>query len=76
VALTLFDLAGAESLDEAWSPCARLGTQSFLGGKAPNYADYVVFGGFMWARSTSPFRLVETAIPLHPGVTECLIVST
>ena len=36
-----------------------LKTQPFLGGDAPNYADYIVFGGFQWARAISPFRLLE-----------------
>jgi glutathione S-transferase len=36
-----------------------LKSQSFLAGEAPNYADYIVFGAFMWARSTSPFKLLE-----------------
>ncbi|WP_291295720.1 glutathione S-transferase family protein [Elioraea sp.] len=31
----------------------------FLGGDAPDYADYIVFGSFMWARSTSPLSLLE-----------------
>jgi glutathione S-transferase len=35
-----------------------LKTQPFLGGAAPNYADYIVFGGFQWARAISPFRLL------------------
>ena len=26
--------------------------QPFIGGAAPNYADYIVFGGFQWARVT------------------------
>jgi len=38
--------------------------ESFLGGEAPNYADYIVFGGFMWARSTSPFKLLENDDPV------------
>ncbi|MGY8667351.1 glutathione S-transferase family protein [Bradyrhizobium sp. UFLA05-109] len=33
--------------------------QAFLGGNAPNYADYIVFGGFQWARVVSPFKLLE-----------------
>lgn len=33
--------------------------QPFLGGAAPDYADCVVFGSFMWARSVSPLRLLE-----------------
>jgi glutathione S-transferase len=35
-----------------------LRSQPFIGGDAPNYADYIVFGGFQWARATSPFRLL------------------
>lgn len=35
-----------------------LKTQPFLGGAAPNYADYIVFGPFQWARVVSPFRLL------------------
>lgn len=31
---------------------ALLSEQDFLGGAAPTYADYCVFGGFMWARVT------------------------
>jgi glutathione S-transferase len=36
-----------------------LKTQPFLGGAAPNYADYIVFGGFQWARAISAFPLLE-----------------
>ncbi len=36
-----------------------LGMQAFLGGAAPDYADYIVFGSFMWARVVSPLRLLE-----------------
>jgi glutathione S-transferase len=35
-----------------------LKTQDYLGGAAPNYADYIVFGGFQWARAVSPFQLL------------------
>lgn len=35
-----------------------LKTQPFLGGEAPNYADYIMFGGFQWARATSAFQLL------------------
>src|SRR4051812_9805619 len=35
-----------------------LRTQKFLGGEAPNYADYIVFGAFQWARVVSPFKLL------------------
>ncbi|NPU11267.1 glutathione S-transferase family protein [Bradyrhizobium sp. 83002] len=36
-----------------------LKAQPFIGGDAPDYADYIVFGGFQWARVVSPFRLLE-----------------
>lgn len=32
--------------------------QPYLGGEAPDYADCIVFGSFMWARSVSPLPLV------------------
>ena len=42
-----------------------LKTQAYLGGAAPNYADYIVFGGFQWARVVSPFRLLESDDPVY-----------
>ncbi|MEP6839913.1 MAG: glutathione S-transferase family protein [Bradyrhizobium sp.] len=42
-----------------------LKTQAFLGGAAPNYADYIVFGPFQWARVVSPFRLLAEGDPVH-----------
>jgi len=42
-----------------------LKTQPYLGGARPNYADYIVFGGFQWARAVSPFRLLEADDPVH-----------
>jgi glutathione S-transferase len=36
-----------------------LRSQPFLGGAAPNYADYIAFGPFQWARAVSPFRLLN-----------------
>lgn len=34
-------------------------SQPFLGGATPDYADYTVFGSFMWARVISPLVLLE-----------------
>lgn len=31
----------------------------------PNYADYIVFGGFQWARVVSPFKLLEDNDPIY-----------
>ena len=42
-----------------------LRAQPYLGGAAPNYADYIVFGGFQWARAVSPFRLLEADDPIY-----------
>ncbi len=38
----------------------------FLCGDAPGYADYCVFGMFMWARCTSPVELLEEDDPIVP----------
>ena len=40
-------------------------TQPYLGGAAPNYADYIVFGGFQWARVVSPFKLLKSDDPIY-----------
>ena len=42
-----------------------LKTQKYLGGAAPNYADYIVFGGFQWARVVSPFKLLANDDPVY-----------
>ena len=42
-----------------------LKTQPYLGGEAPNYADYIVFGGFQWARVVSPFKLLAEDDPVY-----------
>jgi glutathione S-transferase len=42
-----------------------LKSQAFLGGDKPNYADYIVFGGFQWARVVSPFKLLEVDDPVY-----------
>jgi glutathione S-transferase len=42
-----------------------LKTQPYLGGTIANYADYIVFGGFQWARAVSPFRLLEADDPVY-----------
>jgi glutathione S-transferase len=40
------------------------GSQPFLGGTGPTYADHAVFGAFQWARVTSPFKLLEPDDPV------------
>ena len=39
--------------------------QSFVAGKAPAYADYVVFGAFQWARAISDFELLMADDPVR-----------
>lgn len=42
-----------------------LAAQPWLGGEAPTYADYILFGTLLWARAVSAFPLLETADPVH-----------
>ena len=35
-----------------------LNGQSFIGGAAPIFADYIVFGALQWARRVSPMKLL------------------
>jgi glutathione S-transferase len=42
-----------------------LATQPFLGGEAPRYSDYIVFGSIQWARSICPERLIEVSDPIE-----------
>lgn len=39
--------------------------QPFVGGEAPNYGDFPLFGTLQWARLTSTFQLIEDDDPLH-----------
>lgn len=39
--------------------------QPYVAGDAPDYADYIMFGGFMWARVVSSFQVLAADDPLH-----------
>ena len=39
--------------------------QPFISGSAPAYADYIVFGGFQWARAVSDFEVVAADDPVR-----------
>ncbi len=41
-----------------------LKAQPFLGGERPLQADYIVFGGFQWARAVSDFKLLADDDPV------------
>ncbi|MGH7045616.1 MAG: glutathione S-transferase family protein [Stellaceae bacterium] len=50
---------------ESLAPLRRtLERQPYLGGTAPLYADYVVFGAFQWARAISDFPLLAADDPV------------
>ncbi len=42
-----------------------LASQPYLGGDAPLYADYIVFGSLMWPRCISQLRLLDPADPVN-----------
>ncbi|MFH1603570.1 MAG: glutathione S-transferase family protein [Pseudomonadota bacterium] len=44
----------------------------YVGGKQPCYADYLAFGGFQWARVTSPVKLLANDDPVHAWFERCL----
>lgn len=46
--------------------------QAFVGGDAPTYADYVLFGTLQWARCTSNYAVVEAGDPIHAWFERCL----
>ena len=41
-----------------------LATQPFVAGSSPAYADYCIFGMFMWPHCTSPIAVLETGDPI------------
>ena len=47
-------------------------SQPFLGGEHPLFADYIVFGAFQWARSVSPFKILEDDDPVRSWFERCL----
>jgi glutathione S-transferase len=54
-----------ESFRRALAPFRQsLKEQDFIAGDAPSYADYCVFGMFMWARCSSPVKLIEESDPI------------
>ncbi|MEJ0068680.1 MAG: glutathione S-transferase family protein [Pseudomonadota bacterium] len=46
--------------------------QFYLGGEAPRYADYILFGAFQWARAISPLQLLEADDPIAAWRTRLL----
>lgn len=57
---------GVAAFGVALEPARRvLREYKFLGGASPNYADYALFGTFMWAYSVSPLALLQADDPVH-----------
>ena len=44
---------------------STLAERPYLCGDAPAYADYTVMGGFLWARGTSDYQLLEADDPVY-----------
>ena len=44
----------------------------FLGGEAPLFSDYIVFGGLQWARVISPIKLLADDDPVSAWFERCL----
>jgi glutathione S-transferase len=61
------DRNGALSaLRGALEPLRPVAVESpFFSGRAPGFADYVLFGAFQWARAVSPIRLLEPDDPVY-----------
>jgi glutathione S-transferase len=55
------------SLKHVLTPLRKiLRTSDYISGAAPAYADYCVFGMFMWARCVSDITLLEPGDPILP----------
>ena len=58
--------AAAAQLGVALSPVrALLKEQPFVNGRRPAFADYCLFGVFMWARGVSAVELIAADDPVH-----------
>jgi glutathione S-transferase len=58
--------AGVAALRGALDPLRPVLVQhTFLGGSAPAFSDYILFGPFQWARAMSPVRLLEPDDPVY-----------
>lgn len=49
-----------------------LKTQPFVGGEAPNFGDYILFGALQWPRVVSPTRLLAEDDPVAVWFERCL----
>ncbi len=64
---------GLPALRDALAPLrAHLSRFPYLGGGAPNYADYIVLGAFLWVASVSTLPMLAHDDALRPWVDRCL----
>ncbi len=65
--------ARTETLCEMLGPIRRtFQKQDFLGGEAPHYADYILFGAFQWPRVISDVELLTGDDPVQAWFERCL----
>ncbi len=57
---------GRKNLASELAPLREtLAAQAYIHGGEPAFADYILFGAFMWARGVSARRILETDDPVH-----------
>ncbi|UCI06572.1 glutathione S-transferase family protein [Mesorhizobium sp. B1-1-8] len=65
--------AGLEGFRASLQPLRSMLTyQPFIGGAAPLFADYIVFGALQWARVASPYRLLDDGDSVAQWFERCL----
>jgi glutathione S-transferase len=65
--------AGLAGFRAALEPLrSMLSYQPFIGGAAPLFADYIVFGALQWARIASPYRLLDSGDIVAGWFERCL----
>ncbi|MBZ9734052.1 glutathione S-transferase family protein [Mesorhizobium sp. CA18] len=65
--------AGLPAFRAALEPLrSTLAYQPFIGGEAPLFADYIVFGALQWGRIASPFRLLDDGDSIARWFERCL----
>ncbi|RWM13850.1 MAG: glutathione S-transferase family protein [Mesorhizobium sp.] len=65
--------AGLAAFRAALEPLrSTLAYQPFIGGEAPLFADYIVFGALQWGRVASPFQLLDDSDSITSWFERCL----
>ncbi|MDX8439939.1 glutathione S-transferase family protein [Mesorhizobium australafricanum] len=65
--------AGLTAFRAALEPLrSTLTYQPFIGGEAPLFADYIVFGALQWGRIASPFQLLDDSDSIAHWFERCL----